>query len=86
MISGSNPLLVPSGNKMHVGKGINIPVNQNPFLHLFGEKQIILSLHIIAHKISNNDLLIAYRTNMYVQESSIFPVFRISIIQFEKSY
>jgi len=58
MILGSNPLLIPTGNQVHICKVIYVAMNQNPFLHLFWEVQIISSFHIVAHEISYNDVLI----------------------------
>ena len=51
--------LTPPGNGVFISKGVDIPVDQYPFLHQLGELQVILPFYVITHKISNNDLLIA---------------------------
>ncbi len=58
MIPRRNPQLIPSGNQVHVGKGIDITVQSKSLFHLLRENHIIPSLYIITHKIPNNDFLI----------------------------
>ena len=59
VVPGRDPEFASACDGMHVGIGIDIAVDQDPFTDQFREPVVVLSLDIVAHEIPHNDLFIA---------------------------
>ena len=59
VVPGGKALLASPGYLVHIRKGIDIAVDQDPLLYLLWKKEVVSSFHVIAHEVSHNDLFIA---------------------------
>ena len=82
MIPGCKPQFAVPGNLVHIGERVYIAVYQDSFPHLIRKILIASPLHIVAHEVPYNDLLIASREISMCQKIHL----PISFFEFRKIY